>query len=300
MLNKKKIFYLSALLSAILLMLIIYLLFIGIVPEIKGSSSSESIDGYYSMKYSIIDVDYENDCTDVTLELIKPYDGVSLISSSSKIINGETIYKIRKAYGIELDSVIMFQSADTIRCNLIFESAGIINNHKEDILHLPMPTVKYENHYINIGIGGFYLAKINFVIIMIMAVLSMSVVLCLYKMLKRDRDREELKFIIDDIKSRLTDNGVFSTIYKLILDDEIDNIDDTNSIIINASAELYNFINTKYRNIRLSEKDYLLFSLIMLDVPNKIILRLMHISEKTLYNKKSMFKSVFRGGVINI
>ena len=72
MLNKKKIFYLSVLLSAILLMLIIYLLFIGIVPEIKGSSSSESIDGYYSMKYSIIDVDYENDCTDDTLELIKP------------------------------------------------------------------------------------------------------------------------------------------------------------------------------------------------------------------------------------
>ena len=135
---------------------------------------------------------------------------------------------------------------------------------------------------------------------MIMAVLSMSVVLCLYKMLKRDRDREELKFIIDDIKSRLTDNGVFSAIYKLILDDEIDNIDVTKSIIIKASAELYNFINTKYRNIRLSEKDYLLFSLIMLDVPNKIILRLMNISEKTLYNKKSMFKSIFRGGVINI
>ena len=135
---------------------------------------------------------------------------------------------------------------------------------------------------------------------MIMAVLSMSVVLCLYKMLKRDRDREELKFIIDDIKSRLTDNGVFSAIYKLILDDEIDNIDATQSIIIKTSTELYNFINTKYRNIRLSEKDYLLLSLIMLDVPNKIILRLMNISEKTLYNKKSMFKSIFRGGVINI
>ena len=119
-------------------------------------------------------------------------------------------------------------------------------------------------------------------------------------MLKRDRDREELKFIIDDIKSRLTDNGVFSAIYKLILDDEIDNIDVTKSIIIKTSTELYNFINTKYRNIRLSEKDYLLFSLIMLDVPNKIILRLMNISEKTLYNKKSMFKSIFRGSVINI
>lgn len=290
---KKRCFKLSLLLSLVLLVLYVYILVVGILPDMSGGSSLQNSAGSYAVCYSVTDVDYSRDSIDVFMEFLKPSDeGIFSIAGSSVIINKDSQYRLLNAYGVETDSVIDFSISDTIRCRLVFESDGLFVNHKSDTLVIPMP-LSAGGNYVRRGIGSFYQAKKNLIIYTIVLLFILSFTIYQYVRIRRIGlyDNELFHYIINETKHSFAEKGLYSSIYKLLLDEEVDTTILYSEIVIHTE-NLCSYIKSKNRRKSLSEKDMLLISLFVLNVPNKIVQRLLDMSEKTLYNKKSKYKYI--------
>lgn len=269
--------------------------------QISGGISIEDIKGSYSTQYTIRDIDTKNESITIHMQLHKPYDDkVSLISSSTRIVDGFNTYNLHNAEGIELDNAIDFANSNTTDCILEFKTTGKHLNHNNDTMKLVcVPDIFATNNYYDktIFIGEYTSNKLLLIRFIILILCIITCVL-LWRNLKTLQYKDERIFynIINTMEKVLISKGTYQFIYQIILSDNIDNniIKRVNADIRSTTDYLFTFLNRVSKQKPMADNDLYLLTLLLLRIPNKAIRKLLNVSDKTIYNRTSQLRSLYK------
>lgn len=301
---KKVLFNILLVLSVSVVTVILYLVTIGYGTDLNGSIFNSDSNGTYSICYSIKDINTKKQSTYIHMNLLKPFDdGISMISSKTKIVNGSDFIDVYDAYGINLDEAINFSTSDTIDCTLVFKTTGKIINHKNDSLLLittPINRSADSDYYSNnsISIGSYYTFIRKLMIYLLIFIICSVCCWLLRKNINKAYNNEKSDFynIVNTVEKVLISKGTYQYIYQILLNNSIDicTINRVNTDIHNSIEYLLLFFKKHIKQSRISEGDIYLLALLTLKIPNKVIQKLLNISDKTIHNRTSQLRSILK------